>query len=161
MPELLGRCQIKRAVANWGIREDAQVSLHCDPSWPSNYILVSCHHLHLPVVPPCQPRRILQHSLGSRNRHWCCHLVNDAAPTFRAATLQSSSNSPTFPGISHARINIYAYHLYLTVLGLCLLCDYRNCSTGSMPQASHNFPDFLLTNVKLPDFSRFSTWAAT
>ena len=38
----------------------------------------------------------------------------------------------------------------LNVLRLSLLCDYRNC--GSTPQANHNFLDFSLTNVKLPDF---------
>jgi len=39
-----------------------------------------------------------------------------------------------------------ACQLYLTVLGLCLFCDYQNC--GSRPQANHNFPDI----------SRFSRW---
>jgi len=29
--------------------------------------------------------------------------------------------------------------IYLTVLRLCLYCDYRNC--GSTAQANHNFPD--------------------
>jgi len=52
-----------------------------------------------------------------------------------------------------------ACQLYLTVLRLCLFCDYRNC--GSTPQANHNFPDFSVTNVKLPDFSRFSGRVAT
>jgi len=44
--------------------------------------------------------------------------------------------------------------LYLTVLRLCLFCDYHNCS--STPQANYNFPDFSLTNIKFPDFSRYS-----
>jgi len=52
-----------------------------------------------------------------------------------------------------------ACRLYLTVLKLCLFCDYRNC--GTTQQANHSFPDFSLTNVKLPEFSRFSMWVAT
>jgi len=46
-----------------------------------------------------------------------------------------------------------ARQLYLTVLGLCLLCNYINC--GSTSQANHNFPDFSLTSAKFPDFSWF------
>jgi len=49
-----------------------------------------------------------------------------------------------------------ACQLYLTVLRLCLFCDYHNC--GSAPQANYNFLDFSLTNVEFPDFSR---WVVT
>ena len=51
-----------------------------------------------------------------------------------------------------------ACQLYLTVLRLCLFCDYRDC--GSIPHTNHNFPDHL-TNVKFPDFLGFSRWLAT
>jgi len=94
-----------------------------------------------------------------------------------AATPQSSSNSPTFRGISLGGINIikppqtslrvllseycgtigspsYACQPYLTVLRLHLFCDYRNYTSTS--QANHNFPNFSLTNMKFPDFSRYS-----
>jgi len=93
---------------------------------------------------------------------------------------QSSSYFLTFPGISNRGINkllppeVHRYahtvllneycgtigrascacQLYLTILRLCLFCDYRNC--GSTPQANHNFPGFSLTNVKFPDLFRFS-----
>jgi len=45
------------------------------------------------------------------------------------------------------------------MLGLCLFCDYCNCS--SSPRANHNFPDFSLTDVKFPDFSGFIRCVAT
>jgi len=48
-----------------------------------------------------------------------------------------------------------ARQVYLTVLRLCLFHDYHNCTSTS--QANHNFPDFTVTNVKFPEFSRFST----
>jgi len=102
--------------------------------------------------------------------------------------IQSSSNSSTFPGISHRGINSYqttrgiqsglpiVLSKYCGTIGspscacklmfmLCLFCDYRNC--GSTSQANHsfmlfpNFPDFSLTNVKFPDCFRFSRWVAT
>ena len=41
-----------------------------------------------------------------------------------------------------------ACQLYLTVLRLCLFCDYHNC--GSIAEEKHNFPDF----------SRLSTWVS-
>ena len=93
----------------------------------------------------------------------------------RVATLQSRSNSLTFPGIfqvflSEALIKppevyrkayVYSWvnneallavhvvcQLHLTVLRLSLFCDYRNC--GSTAQANHNFPDFSPTNVNFP-----------
>jgi len=99
--------------------------------------------------------------------------------------LQSSSNSLTFlwffevflteastftkPPEVYRQSYVYSWvnicspscacQLYLTVLGFCLFCDYRNC--GSTSQTSHNFPDFSVTNVKFPDFSRLSRWVAT
>jgi len=43
-------------------------------------------------------------------------------------------------------VHLDACQVYLTVLGLHLFCDYRNCGTT---QANHNFPDFSLTNPQL------------
>ena len=50
-------------------------------------------------------------------------------------------------------------HVNFRVIRLCLFCDYHNCH--STPQANHNFQDFSLTNVKFPDFSRFSRQMVT
>jgi len=117
-----------------------------------------------------------------------CTVVNNFASLTSHATLQLSSNSLTFPGISYRSINIYwttrgiqtglcvlpseycgtigspscACQLYLTELQLCLFRDHLNC--GSTPQANHNsltFPNFLdisLANIKFPQFSRFAKW---
>ena len=49
-------------------------------------------------------------------------------------------------------------------VGLCLFCSHRNCD--KTPQAKHifrtfsTFPDFSLTTIKFPDFSRFSRLVA-
>jgi len=118
------------------------------------------------------------------NQYW--QLIDD-----RVVTLQVSSNYLTFPGISHRGINIHyitrgiqtglhvllseycgttgspscACQLYLTVLRLCLFCDYCNCITcygqTHISPTFRNFPDFYLTNVKFPNFSRFCRWGAT
>jgi len=49
-----------------------------------------------------------------------------------------------------------AWQLYLTVLRLCLFCDYHDC--GSTSQANHKFPGLL---PNFPEFSGFSRCVAS